>query len=399
MLISLEQATQSLIDAGNCVLGDEVVPLHESLGRVLAQDFTARMDVPPVDNSAMDGYAVRAADAGKTLPEGLRIAAGEAELELAERQVARIFTGAPIPSGADAVVMQEDVEAGEPGVALPSEILVGQHIRRRAQDCAMGDTLLHQGRRLLPQDLGLVASQGESQLTVKSKLRVAVLSTGNELFEPGDGSPLPSGAIYNSNRPMLCAMLESLGCDVLDLGIVKDTMEDTVTALSRGAQEADVVLSSGGVSVGEADFVRDGVAKLGQIDLWRVAIKPGKPFAFGSVSGKPYLGLPGNPASSFVTFALLARPFLCRLQGRSNVQPRAVAARAGFDCRPSKRTEFLRVNLEMNSLGLTAHPFPNQSSGILSSISRSDALAKIPAGATIKSGETIELILLESLLG
>lgn len=355
------------------------------------------MDVPPEDNSAMDGYALRAEDAGLALPVSQRIAAGDALEPLQPGTAARLFTGAEIPPGADAVVLQEDCKAQGEVVLVPPDIDAGQHIRQRGQDLSAGDLMLKEGRRLLPQDLGLLASQGMAQVTVFRRLRVALLSTGNELREAGSGALL-AGQIYNSNRPMLHSLLQGMGCTVIDLGNVADTAEATANAL-REAAAADLIISSGGVSVGEADHVRDQVEALGAIDLWRVAIKPGKPFAFGRVGNTPFIGLPGNPVSSFVTCLVLARPYIAALQGRVLHATLPVTARADFSReRAGSRTEFLRARLERRGGELWGIPFANQSSGVLSSVSAGNALVIVTRGRTVSHGDPVDALLLSDLL-
>ncbi|WP_439106658.1 molybdopterin molybdotransferase MoeA [Congregibacter sp.] len=397
-LLPLKDALQQLLSGAAPCLDVEHVPLGGALGRVLASDQHAVVDVPPADNSAMDGYALRSSDQGRQLPVSARIAAGDVVHELALDSVARIFTGAEIPQGADAVVMQEDVHLTGDNVELPESVSAGQHIRGKGQDTRAGDLLLHRGRRIRPQDMGLLASQGIAQVPVFNRLKVALLSTGNELREPGSG-PLSPGAIYNSNRPMLLGLLTALGCDVLDLGIVRDTPDATREALHQASQNADLILSSGGVSVGEADHVRDAVSALGEIALWRIAIKPGKPFAFGRVASTPFLGVPGNPSSAFVTFLLLARPYIYSLQGRDHVLPAALTARADFSVsRPGSRQEFLRVTTSQKDGEIWASPYANQSSGVLSSVSASDALAIVPIDELIERGQSIQVLRLDDLL-
>lgn len=394
----LDEALATLVAAAPAAPEAQEGPLDAALGRVLAADIAARIDVPPADNSAMDGYAVRAGDAGRELRCSQRIPAGTAAAPLAADSVARIFTGAPVPAGADAVVMQEDAAEGPAGVRLPPAIGAGQHIRRRGEDTRAGDLLLPAGRRLRPQDLGLLASQGVDRVPLRRPLAVGLLSTGSELREAGSG-PLAPGQIYNSNRPMLLALLSSLGCVPRDFGCVPDSAARTRECLREAAAQCDLIISSGGVSVGEADQVRDQVAALGAIDLWRVAIKPGKPFAFGQVLGTPFLGLPGNPASAFVTFLLLARPWILVAQGRRDSDPRYLPGRADFSLtRANSRCEFLRASLRRDGQALWATAYGNQSSGILRSIVASDCLLRVPAATTLAPGDAVDLLLLDQLL-
>lgn len=397
--MTLDGALDRLLTGVDMVpCGSKMLPLVDALERVLAKDQHAVLHVPPADNSAMDGYAVRVKHAGMALPVSQRITAGVPGSALASESVARIFTGASIPPGADAVVPQEDVVLQGDTVLLPKDVRLGQHIRRKSQDCAVGDLLLPAGRRLLPQDLGLLASQGIALVAVRPRLRVAVLCTGDELCEPGE-VPLREGAIYNSNRPMLLALLTALGCEVIDCGIVKDQLSETQQALENAANSADLIISCGGVSVGEADHVRDAVGRLGELLLWKVAIKPGKPFAQGRVGETPFIGLPGNPASAFVTFVLLARPLIGRLQGRRLPPMPKLGARANFTVtKKGTRSEYLRVRLANESDGLWASAHDNQSSGILSSLSASHALALVPAGTTVTHGEHVDILPLDMLL-
>lgn len=397
-LLPLETALARLLAKASPPQRVEQVAIQSALGRFCATDNRAEIAVPPMDNSAMDGYAVQAGMAGQRFPVTSAVYAGDAATPLEGNGIARIFTGAEIPTGADAVVIQEDVQAHGDVVQLPDEVDRGQHIRRRGQDCEVGDLLIAKGQRLRPQDLGLLASQGLMEVSAYSPLKVALFSTGNELREPGSGA-LPRGSIFNSNRPMLSGLLQNLGCDVLDLGIVEDTPEATIDALKTAAGVTDLIITSGGVSVGEADHVRDAVSALGAIDMWRIAIKPGKPFAFGSVGDAHFIGLPGNPTSAFVTFLLLARPFILKAQGSVDLVPRVLPARADFSLNNAgSRTEYLRVHLGLQEGQLVVKPFANQSSGVLRSVTDSDALAIIPLGTTVAVGDTIDVMLLDSLL-
>jgi molybdopterin molybdotransferase len=395
----LAEARERILAAAEPLTAPEESDLDGALGRVLAGDLRAPQDVPPFDNSAMDGYALRAADAapGATLPVSQRIAAGRAGTELQPGTAARIFTGAPLPPGADAVAIQEDCHCEGGLVTLGTGVRRGQNVRRRGEDMAAGSVALSAGRRLRPQDIGLIASLGLSRVPVRTPLRVAVLATGDELRPPGSG-PLEPGQIYNSNGAMLAALLRALGMQVVDGGRVPDDAAATRSALARAAADADVVLSSGGVSVGEEDHVRAQVESLGRLDLWKIAIKPGKPLAFGRIGETPFIGLPGNPSSVFVTFALLARPYLLACQGARERELPALTARARFEsARAGSRTEFLRVRLQAEGEGLAADLYPNQSSGVLRSVCDADALAVIPAGTTLRCGEAVRVLLLDAL--
>ena len=399
----LEDALAELLAQAQPLPGMEQVRTLDADGRVLAQDLVSQLQVPPHDNSSMDGYAVRSreiADEGVTLPVSQRIPAGSAPAPLAPGSVARIFTGAPVPEGADAIVMQEDAEAdGEQAVRILRVPAAGQWIRRSGEDVTRGAVVLARGQRLDPAALGLAASIGMDRVTVARRPRVALFSTGDELVMPGQVAPqqMRPGAIYNSNRFFLQALLRRLGCEVSDFGIVPDAREATVRALELASGEHDLILTSGGVSVGEEDHVKPAVQALGTLDLWQIAIKPGKPFAHGRVRSAHFMGLPGNPVSSFVTFLLLVRPFLLKLQGATDVSVRATTVPAAFDWpRADKRREFLRVR--RNAAG-ALELFANQSSGVLTSAVWADGLVDNPPGATIARGDAVRFLPLAELLG
>lgn len=397
-LLPLEVALERMLASAVPLLDVRSVELHEALGGVLAADVISPIDVPSFANSAMDGYALRAVDAPLPLRVTQRIQAGSPGQPLVPGAAARIFTGAPLPPGADAVAMQEDCSLANGELRVSHSLAVGENVRPRGQDIASGATVLAAGRRLRPQDIGLLASIGLAQVELRRPLRVAVLSTGDELVEPG-AREAGAGELYNSNRYTLAALLKTLGMRVVDCGIVPDDADATAAALSDAADRADCVISSGGVSVGEEDHVRGQVERLGKLDLWKLAIKPGKPLAFGRIRDTPFIGLPGNPTSVFVTFCLVARPFLLKLQGMREAAPPKIFAQANFTVeRPATRQDYLRVTLENGSQGLLAHRFPNQSSGVLSSVSSCNALAVVPVGSTIAEGDSIEVLPLDLLV-
>ena len=370
----------------------ESLSTFDALGRVLAADVRSALDVPPADNTSMDGYALRSADvtfSGTVLPVSQRIPAGVVGTPLQPGTAARVFTGAQVPAGADAVVMQESCEARGSDVQINTVPEPGQWVRRRGEDVQSGSVVLGAGLRLTPQALGLAASVGAARLTVSQRPRVALFSTGDELVMPGE--PLKPGAIYNSSRFTLSGLVRALGCDCIDLGIVPDDLDATRAALREAAARSDLIVTSGGVSVGEEDHLRPAVRAEGRIDLWQIAIKPGKPLAFGEVrrgdgTAAHYIGLPGNPVSSFVTFLLAVRPVLLKLQGATELQPRGWPMRADFDWpRPDRRREFLRVRRnDQGGLDL----YPNQSSGVLTSVVWADGVIDNPANQPIAAGDT-----------
>ena len=393
-LMRLDTALAKLLAQATALPGTETIATFEADGRVLAADLVSQLHVPPQDNSAMDGYAVRCADLASqlALPVSQRIAAGDSGTALAPMSVARIFTGAPIPPGADAVVMQEDCEVLADGtVRITLAVQPNQWIRRAGEDVTLGAVVLSKGELLTPAALGLAASIGMNLLQVAARPRVALFSTGDELVMPGDVAPaaMKPGAIYNSNRFFLRALLQRLGCEVTDYGIVPDQRAATIAALQQAAQQHDLILTSGGVSVGEEDHVKPAVQHLGTLDLWQIAIKPGKPFAHGKIGTCHFIGLPGNPVASFITFWLLVRPFL-QLQGVRDIAIKSIALPAHFTwARADKRREFLRVR--RNAAG-GLDLFANQSSGVLTSAVWGDGVVDNPPGATIAHGDVVSFI-------
>jgi molybdopterin molybdotransferase len=417
--MSLDDALARLLGAVQPLGQLESVSTFEALGRVLAADVCSLLDVPPADNTSMDGYAMRAADVpaeGTVLPVSQRVPAGVVGAPLQPGTAARIFTGAQIPLGADAVVMQEFCSvqpaagaAGEGGglgsVAINQVPTSGQWIRRRGEDVQQGAVVLPAGQRLSAAALGMAASVGAAMLTVARRPRVALFSTGDELVMPGEVAPeaMRPGAIYNSNRYTLRGLLQSLGCEVSDLGIVPDNLAATRAVLREAAAGNDFILTSGGVSMGEEDHIRPALQAEGQLNLWLLSMKPGKPLAFGAVrrSGEQgaawFMGLPGNPVSSFVTFLLLVRPVLLRLQGATDLVPKVYRLRADFDWpRPDKRREFLRARLNADG-GLDL--FPNQSSGVLTSAVWGDGLIDCPSSQPIRRGDVVRFLPTRDLTG
>ena len=388
-MLSVNEAVDSLLRPARRLVDTERVSLLDGLGRTLAEDVVAEIDVPPADNSAMDGYALRHADwrdAGTALKQSQRITAGSVPAPLEAGTAARIFTGAEVPAGADTVVMQERCEAIPGAVRILELPAAGANIRRRGQDLAVGQRVLTAGRRLRSQDLGLAASLGVAWVNAYRRLRVAILSTGDELVEPGD--PAGPGQIFNSNRFTMSGQFAAWGFDVLDLGIARDRPDVLREKLTRAAAEADVIVASGGVSVGEEDHVKDVVASLGSLDLWRIAIKPGKPFAFGRVADTPFIGLPGNPVSVFVTLLVVARPYLFACQGAADTALVPVTGTACFSKRGTAREDYLRVRSVPEGLEL----FPNQSSGVLYSTCWGDGLVRQKAGENIDEGDRVDYL-------
>ena len=403
-MMSVDEAIAHLLSRAALVDGTETISAMDVTGRVLAEAVTSPMDVPQMDNTSMDGYAVRVAECASgeaRLRVSQRIPAGKVGAPLAPGSVARIFTGAPIPEGADAVVMQEQVEAaGTDEVVVRHAPKSGEWIRERGEDIRRDAVILSPGTVLRAQETGLAASVGVGSVTVRRRLKVAIFFTGDELAMPGEA--LRPGAIYNSSRYTLTSLIKGMGCEMTDFGIVPDSLEATREVLRRAAEQNDLVITSGGVSVGEEDHVKPAVEAEGRLDMWRIAMKPGKPLAYGEVRRAKgghahFIGLPGNPVSSFVTFLLFVRPFLLRCQGVERVEPAAYALRADFDwTRPDARREFLRVKVNAEG-GLDL--FANQGSAVLTSTVWGDGMVDNPGKQAIKRGDTVRFLPFASLLG
>jgi molybdopterin molybdotransferase len=415
-MLATAEALATLLGAASPIAGTESIPTLDALNRVLSADVTSPLDVPPMNTSAMDGYAIRTADlaraGGSRLPVSQRIPAGHAPMPLVPGTAARIFTGATVPPGADAIVMQEQTEAAGDEVTILHTPQTGDWITAQGADIRSGSIILPAGTRLTPQALGLAASVGCAKLQVRRRVKVAVFFTGDELTMPGE--PLKPGAIYNSNRFTLRGLLEKLGCEVTDYGIVADKLDATRATLREAAAGHDLILTCGGVSVGEEDHVKPAVEAEGRLSMWQIAMKPGKPLAFGAVRRAAaqanadanadasasaetfFIGLPGNPVSSFATFLLFVRPFVLSLAGARTVAPRTLSLRADFtQSKADRRNEFLRARLnEAGGLDL----FPNQSSAVLTSTVWGDGLIDNPPNHAIRAGETVRFIPFSELL-
>ncbi|TAK52462.1 MAG: molybdopterin molybdenumtransferase MoeA [Betaproteobacteria bacterium] len=397
-MLSVDEALERLLAGASAVPDIEQVPALEATGRVLAQAQVSALDVPPMDNSAMDGYALRRADVpapGARLRVAQRIAAGSVGLPLEPGTAARIFTGAPVPRGADAVVMQEYCATDGDHVVVKKLPQPGEWVRLTGSDIRAGSRILDAGIRLRPQDTGLAASVGIQTLPVRRRVRLALFFTGDELVMPGE--PLAPGRIYNSNRFTLRGLAQVYGCEVRDYGIVPDRLDATREVLRRAAAENDVIVTSGGVSVGEEDHVRPAVEAEGALLMWKIAMKPGRPLAFGKVGAAAFIGLPGNPVSSFITFLVFVRPFLLRTQGVAEVAPRALGLRSDFDWpQPDARREFLRVRRNPAG-GLDL--YPTQDSAVLTSTAWADGLADNPPNHAIRKGDTVRFLPFSELYG
>lgn len=392
-MITYTEALSRLLEKAEPIADTETIPLLYSTHRVLAEEIVSPIAVPSWDNSQMDGYAVRHEDLfGATeenpvkLPVSARIPAGNVGDKLEAGTVARIFTGAPMPEDADTVIPQELVEREGDFAIFRTALKPGAWVRRRGSDVGQGATVLASGERLTPARIGMIASIGRAYVKVYRRLRVGIFFSGNELVQPGE--PLPPGGIYNSNRFMVRSLLQTLGCEVVDLGNVPDTLDATIAAFEKATQASDVILSTGGMSVGEEDHIKNAVEALGEISLWRVKLKPGKPLAFGSVKGVPFVGCPGNPVAGFVVFLMMARPFLLRRMGLTDTEIHPLSVRADFDWEtPGDRQEFVRVR--RNATG-GVDLYHTQNSQVLSSCAWADGLVDIPVGATVKKGDVVD---------
>lgn len=390
-MLTVEEALKEILrDVHPEAETEEVVTLY-SAGKILSAPVVSPIQVPPLDNSQMDGYAVRLADfaEGKLeFPVSQKIFAGHMGKTLEAGTVARIFTGAPVPKNADAVIPQEEAEEfGDNMVRFQKAPKLGAWIRKAGCDIEIGDVILRAGDRLTPAALGVAASVGASTVQCYRPIKVSLFFTGDELSMPGE--PLVEGGIYNSNRFVLRGLLHQLGCDVVDYGNVPDTYEATLEAFRKASRKSDLILTSGGMSVGEADYIKPVVEALGHVDMWKIAVKPGKPVAKGAVNGVPFLGLPGNPVSSLVTFLIFAQPLILKLSGRSDVEVKGYNLPLNFDWKGDSRREFIRVRRTENG---TLEAYRTQNSAVLTSCLWADGLADIPANANLKKGDLVRYI-------
>jgi molybdopterin molybdotransferase len=403
-MMSVDEAVGIITSRVTAVQETETVPLSAADGRVLARDIAAPLALPPFTNSAVDGYAVRAADLPReqeqAFPVAGRVKAGSSASVAKPGHAVRIFTGAPMPEGTDTVFMQEDVRIDEAGhVVLPPGLKTGANVRPAGEDIPQGHLALKRGERLRPQDVALAAAFGLTAMEVARRIRVAVFSTGDEIASPG--TPRAAEQLFDSNRFMLMAMLQRLGCEVSDLGIIKDAREPLASALKQAARQHDLILTSGGVSTGEEDHVKAGVESVGSLVLWRMAIKPGRPVAMGIIDGAPFIGLPGNPVASFVTFVHVVRPTVLALAGAAPEQPIAIPVRAAFTYKKKAgRREYVRVSLRRAPDGvLEAHKFPREGAGLLSSLVDTDGLVELGEEITkVESGQGVGFLNYASLI-
>ena len=391
-LMSADDALSFLIDSACVTAMTEAVSLDDSLGRILASDIHSTINVPGFDNSAMDGYTIALND-NQVAQENLsfdvvdRIAAGSTGNDLKIGNAARIFTGAPIPNGANTVVMQEECTLSEDKsqITVKRAINLNENIRPTGNDILKGNVILSSGKQIKPQDISLAASVGVGELVVFKKIKVGVFFTGDELVEPGN--PLSPGKIYNSNRYALVALLKQVGCDVINLGNIEDKLDATCEALEALESQCDLIMTTGGVSVGEEDHVKPAVEKLGELNLWKIRMKPGKPLAYGKVKQTPFIGLPGNPVSSFVTFCIFSLPFIKKMQGNSNYESKILKVKTNFDCKRAKpRREYARVRIDHSTETPLANLFPKQGSDVMSSVVWADGIIEIPENTTFETG-------------
>jgi len=394
-LMGVDEALEFLLDASVTTEKKESVSLDDSLGRILACDIHSTINVPGFDNSAMDGYAIALSD-NQLLQNNLsfdivdRIPAGSTGNALNEGCAARIFTGAPIPKGANTVIMQEECEVSGDGtqITIARAIKLNENIRPTGNDIVEDDVILSSGKQIQPQDISLASSVGVGEIIVYKKIKVGVFFTGDELVEPG--TPLSSGKIYNSNRYALVALLRQVGCEVINLGNIEDKFSATCDALEALESQCDLIMTTGGVSVGEEDHVKPAVESLGELNLWKIRMKPGKPLAYGKVKQTPFIGLPGNPVSSFVTFCIFSLPFIKKMQGNNNYQSKIIKVKADFECKRAKpRLEYARARIDYSESTPVATLYPKQGSDVMSSIVWADGLVEIPENKTFEAGELL----------